>query len=84
MPLKKHLPSDRPAMSFSGCLCNGHPLHAHLGGPLSQGAQHPLAVALIVVVLPLVGVLLALSEHGVGQARKFVRCGGDRFGFVPA
>ena len=35
-------------------------------------AQDTFAVALLVVVLALIGVFLALAEHGVDQARELV------------
>ena len=46
--------------------------------------QDPLAVALLEVVLPPVGVFLPVGEHGVDQARELVCGGGDRFGPVHA
>ena len=38
--------------------------------------QHPLAVALLVVVLALIGVFLAFGEHGVDQSGQFMSGGG--------
>ena len=59
---------------------NGDHLHAELGGALRQGTQHALAVALLLVVLTLIGVLLALGQHRVDQPRQLVGCGGDGLG----
>ena len=47
-----------------------------LGAPI-EVAQYPLAVALVVVVLALIGVFLAFGEHGVYEADQFMSGGGD-------
>ena len=62
-------------------MCNGENLHAELGGALRQ---HAFTVTLLVVVPALVGVLLALGQHRVDQARELVGGGGDGLGLVHA
>ena len=44
-------------MMFSNGLLGGDELHTHLLGALGELSQYPLAVAFLVVVLALVGVL---------------------------
>lgn len=56
--------------------------HAQLLGAASQVVQHTLAVALLEVVLPLIGVFLPLGQHGVDQPGEFVDSGGDGLWFV--
>lgn len=71
-------------MMFSGRLCDGDHLHAELGGALRQRSQNAFAVALLVVVLTLIGVLLALGQHRIDQPRKLVGGGGDGLGLAAA
>ena len=69
-------------MGFSGGLNDRDHLHAEFGGALRQRPQYAFTVALLVVVLALVGVLLALGEHGVHEPGQLVGGGGDGLGFV--
>lgn len=71
-------------MMFSNGVVGGDDLHAHSFGLLSEVVQYPLAVALLEVVLPPVGVLLAFGEHGVDQSGQLVGRGRDGLGFVHA
>ena len=71
-------------MVFSSSLLSGDEFHTHLFGALSELAQHPFAVALLLVVLALLGVFLALGEHGVNQPGELVRRRGHGLGFVHA
>ena len=71
-------------MGFSGGLINRDHLHAEFGGALRQRPQHAFTIALLVVVLALVGVLLALGEHGVDEPGQLVSSGGDGLGLVHA
>ena len=74
-------------MTFSGNLGNwfdGHERHAELLGASGEVVDHALAVTLLEIVLPLIGVLLPLGEHGVDEAGEFVGGGGDGLGFVHA
>ncbi len=64
-------------MGFLSRLRNGDHLHAELGGALGQGSQDALSVPLLVVVMPLVGVPLALGQHRANQPRQLVGGGGD-------
>lgn len=59
-------------MVFSSKVVGGHELRAHGLGPLSEVAQHPLAVTLLKVILPPVGVFLPLGEHGLDQSGQLV------------
>lgn len=57
-------------MTFSGDLGNwfdGHERHAELLSALGEVVDHALAVTLLEIVLALIGVLLALGEHGVDE-----------------
>ena len=54
-------------MYFSGGLFGRDELHAQLLGALGQLPQNTFAVALLVVVLALIGILLALRERRVDQ-----------------
>jgi hypothetical protein len=64
-------------------LFSGDELHAELLGALCQLAENALlVVTLLVVVLALVGVLLALGEHGIDEACQLVGGSGDGFGLV--
>ena len=79
-PLKKLFASDRFAKEFSSWQAyrNGrNECHAELLGSPIEVVQYPLAVALVVVVLALIGVFLAFGEHGVDQSGQFVGGGGD-------
>ena len=71
-------------MMFSGGLLDGYHLHAELRGAQRQGTQHTFAVALLVVVLALIGVLLALGQHHVDQPSELVGSRGDGLGLVHA
>src|SRR5258706_5109019 len=65
----RHTKCGRPTFTFlyeAVCLDGNH-LHSELGGALGQRTQVALAVALLAVVPTLVGVVLALGEHGVDQ-----------------
>jgi len=57
-------------------------MHAHGFGLLGEVVQDALTVALLEVVLPPVGVLLAVGEHGVDQSGQFVGSGRDGLGLV--
>ena len=59
-------------------------MHAELVGALREVAQHPFAVSLLVVGLALVGVLLALGQHGVDEPSELVGSGSDGLGLVHA
>lgn len=67
---------------FSSGLFGSDELHAHSFGALSEISQDALAVTLLVVVLPLVGVFRALGEHGVDQPGELVRGGGHGLGLI--
>ena len=71
-------------MVFSSGVIGRDELHAHGLGLLGEVVQDPLAVALLEVILPLVGVLLPVGEHGVDQAGQLVGSGRDGLGFVHA
>lgn len=64
-------------MVFSSSAIGGDELHAHRLGFLGEVVQDPLAVAFLEVILPPVGVLLPVAEHGVDQAGQLVGSGGD-------
>lgn len=59
-------------MVFSNRVVGGYELHAHGLGLLSEVVQHPLAVALLKVILPAVGVFLPVGEHRVDQSGQLV------------
>ena len=69
-------------MVFSSGVIGGDELHAHSLGLLSEVVQDPLAVALLEVILPPVGVFLPVGEHGVDQSGQLVGSGRHRFGLV--
>mgnify|MGYP006365374301 CR=1 FL=1 len=71
-------------MVSSGGRFAGSELHAHRLGALREVVQHPLAIALLEVVLPRIGVLLTLGEHGVNQPSELVGRSRDRLGLVHA
>ena len=75
--LKDILSRRRHCDSWNEC-------HAELLGAPVEVVRHPLAVALLLVVLALIGVFLAFGEHGVDESGQFVSCGGDGFGLVHA
>jgi len=60
-------------------LCGSDQLHSML----RNLSRKTFAVALLVVVLNLFGVLLALGEHGVDETGKLVGGGRDGLGTVP-
>ena len=62
----------------------GDEFHAHLFGALGQVVEHALAVTFLVVSLALIGIRLALGQHGVDQARQFVRGRSHGLGLVHA
>ena len=61
---------------FLGGLFSGDEFHTQLVGTLGELPQDSLAVAFLIVVLALIGVFLALGQHGVDQPRQIV--GGSR------
>ena len=63
---------------------DGDESHAHFVGTLIELAQDPFTVAFLILVLALVGVFLALGQHGVDQPRQLVGRCGDRLGLVHA
>ena len=65
-------------------LRNRDELHAELFGALGQVMHDALAIAFLVIVLPFVGIFLALGEHRVDQPRKLVRRSGDGLGLIHA
>lgn len=71
-------------MVFSNGLSEWNDLHAELPGAVCEIAQHALAVALLEVVLPGVGVFLALGQHRVDQASELVGGSGDGLAHVYA
>ena len=71
-------------MVFSSGVVGGDELHAHGFCPLGEVVQDALEVTLLKVVLPPVGVLLAVGEHGVDQSGQLVGCGCHGPGFVHA
>ena len=71
-------------MVFSSGVIGGDELHAHSLGLLSEVVQDPLAVALLEVILPPVGVFLPVGEHGIDQSGQLVGSGRHRFGLVHA
>ena len=71
-------------MAFSSGVVAGDELHAHGFGLLGEVVQDPLAVALLEVILPPVGVFLPVGEHGVDQSGQLVGSGRDGLGFVHA
>lgn len=71
-------------MVFSGGVVAGNELHAHSLGLLGEAVQDALAVALLEVILPSVGVFLPLGQHGVDQSGQLVGRSRHRFGFVHA
>lgn len=71
-------------MAFSSGVVGGDELHAHGFGLLGEVVQDPLAVALLEVILPPVGVFLPVGEHGVDQSGQLVGSGRDGLGFVHA
>jgi len=71
-------------MRRSSWLLDGDHLHAELGSALLEVLQYPLAIALLVVILSLVGVLLAFGEHRIDEPRELVRRGLDGLGLVHA
>ena len=71
-------------MAFSSGVVGGDELHAHGFGLLGEVMQDPLAVALLEVILPPVGVFLPVGEHGVDQSGQLMGSGRDGLGFVHA
>ena len=69
-------------MHFSGNHFGRHGPHAHLRNTLSQVVQHALAISLLEVVLPLVGVLLTFGEQRVDQPHKLARSRRHSLGFI--
>ena len=59
-------------MVSSGGRFAGSELHAHRLGALREVVQHPLAIALLALVLPRVGVPLPLGERGVDLPSELV------------
>lgn len=53
-------------------------------GTLAEIVENALAIPFLVVVLALVGVFLALGEHGADQTNEFVGGSGHGPGFVHA
>lgn len=54
--------------SYSSGIVGENELHAHGLSLLGEVVQDPLSIPLLEVVLPLVDVFLAVSEHGVDQS----------------
>ena len=57
-------------------------MRAQLGRPPRQRPQYALAVALLLVVLRLIGVLLTLGQHRADLPSQLVRRSGDGLGLV--
>ncbi|MBT9160601.1 MAG: hypothetical protein DDT26_01888 [Dehalococcoidia bacterium] len=64
-------------MVFSSGVVGADELHAHGLGLLGEVVQDPLAIPFLEVVLPPVGVFLAVGEHGVDQSGQLVGSGCD-------
>lgn len=60
-------------MNFSSGLFAHDEFHAQFLGPQGELPEDPLAVALLVVILALIGVFLALGEHRDRSLRNCVR-----------
>ena len=71
-------------MARSRGLRVGDEFQAQFFGALRELAHDFFAVAFLKIVLALVGILLALGQHGVDQPGQLVGSGGDGLGLVHA
>lgn len=71
-------------MTDSSELLGSNEFHAHFFGTLRQMPEHPLALALLVVILALIGVFLTLAQHRINQASQLVSRRGYGLGLVHA